>query len=65
MYSVEGGYPMFFDVDGRGTDILPTGLWFFFPPPFLGLFARNEAFLRRTFDSVYKFFFFCCCKGNE
>lgn len=26
VYSVEGGFPVFFDVDGRGTDIFPTGL---------------------------------------
>ncbi|KAH9725956.1 eukaryotic translation initiation factor 2d [Citrus sinensis] len=29
VYSVEGGFPVFFDVDGRGTDIFPTvfALW--------------------------------------
>ncbi|KAJ0085815.1 hypothetical protein Patl1_07118 [Pistacia atlantica] len=29
VYSVEGGLPMFFDIDGRGTDIFPTvfALW--------------------------------------
>jgi len=26
VYAVEGGFPMFFDVDGRGSDIFPTGL---------------------------------------
>lgn len=25
MYAVEGGFPMFFDVDGRGSEIYPTG----------------------------------------
>lgn len=25
LYAVEGGFPMFFDVDGRGNDIFPTG----------------------------------------
>lgn len=25
VYSVEGGCPMFFDVDGRGAEIYPTG----------------------------------------
>lgn len=25
VYSVEGGYPMFFDIDGRGTEIFPAG----------------------------------------
>ncbi|WVZ01670.1 hypothetical protein V8G54_022476 [Vigna mungo] len=29
VYAVEGGFPMFFDVDGRGSDIFPTvyALW--------------------------------------
>ncbi|KAK7327311.1 hypothetical protein VNO80_31552 [Phaseolus coccineus] len=29
LYAVEGGFPMFFDVDGRGSDIFPTvyALW--------------------------------------
>ncbi|XAR57463.1 hypothetical protein NMG60_11025617 [Bertholletia excelsa] len=29
VYGLEGGFPMFFDVDGRGTDIFPTvyALW--------------------------------------
>ncbi|CAK9326102.1 unnamed protein product [Citrullus colocynthis] len=29
IYSLEGGFPMFFDVDGRGTEIFPTvfALW--------------------------------------
>ncbi|ESW05863.1 hypothetical protein PHAVU_011G215800 [Phaseolus vulgaris] len=29
LYAVEGGFPMFFDVDGRGNDIFPTvyALW--------------------------------------
>lgn len=31
VYSVDGGSPIFFDVDGRGTDIFPTGLCFFVP----------------------------------
>lgn len=26
---MEGGFPMFFDVDGRGTDIFPTGMYLF------------------------------------
>lgn len=26
VYAVEGGFPMFFDVDGRGTEIYPTGI---------------------------------------
>lgn len=25
VYGVEGGFPMFFDIDGRGTEIFPTG----------------------------------------
>ncbi|XP_031397752.1 eukaryotic translation initiation factor 2D isoform X2 [Punica granatum] len=25
VYTVEGGFPMFFDVDGRGSEIFPTG----------------------------------------
>ncbi|KAL6974909.1 hypothetical protein U1Q18_044222 [Sarracenia purpurea var. burkii] len=25
VYGLEGGFPMFFDVDGRGTEIFPTG----------------------------------------
>lgn len=25
VYAVEGGFPVFFDVDGRGSDIFPTG----------------------------------------
>lgn len=31
VYSLEGGDPMFFDVDGRGTDILPTGTYYSSP----------------------------------
>lgn len=27
MYGVEGGFPLFFDVDGRGSEIYPTGLF--------------------------------------
>lgn len=29
VYTVEGGYPMFFDIDGRGTEMFPTvyALW--------------------------------------
>ncbi|XP_021834521.1 eukaryotic translation initiation factor 2D-like [Prunus avium] len=26
VYGVEGGFPIFFDIDGRGTDIFPTGI---------------------------------------
>ena len=26
VYGLEGGYPMFFDGDGRGTEIYPTGI---------------------------------------
>lgn len=26
VYGVEGGFPMFFDIDGRGTEIYPTGI---------------------------------------
>lgn len=26
VYSVEAGFPVFFDIDGRGTDIFPTGM---------------------------------------
>ena len=26
VYGVEGGFPMFFDVDGRGSEIFPTGM---------------------------------------
>lgn len=33
VYGVEGGTPMFFDVDGRGTQIFPTGMFLTF---FLG-----------------------------
>lgn len=29
VYGVEGGFPIFFDIDGRGTDIFPTGIIFF------------------------------------
>lgn len=29
MYGVEGGFPMFFDTDGRGSDIYPTGKIYF------------------------------------
>jgi len=25
VYAVEGGFPVFFDIDGRGSDIFPTG----------------------------------------
>ncbi|GFS38405.1 eukaryotic translation initiation factor SUI1 family protein [Actinidia rufa] len=25
VYGLEGGFPIFFDVDGRGTEIYPTG----------------------------------------
>lgn len=26
VYGVEGGFPMFFDIDGRGKEIFPTGI---------------------------------------
>ena len=28
VYCVEGAHPMFFDIDGRGTEILPTGTYY-------------------------------------
>ena len=27
VYGVEGGFPVFFDVDGRGSEIYPTGMY--------------------------------------
>jgi hypothetical protein len=29
VYAVEGGFPVFFDIDGRGSDIFPTGRFCF------------------------------------
>lgn len=26
VYGIEGGLPMVFDIDGRGTEIYPTGI---------------------------------------
>lgn len=30
VYSIEGEFPMLFDVDGRGTEIFPTGVASYF-----------------------------------
>ncbi|XP_015577434.1 eukaryotic translation initiation factor 2D isoform X2 [Ricinus communis] len=38
VYGVEGGFPMFFDVDGRGTDIFPTVFALWNVPEFLPSF---------------------------
>lgn len=27
VYGIEGGFPMFFDIDGRGKEIFPTGIF--------------------------------------
>lgn len=35
VYSVEGEFPMFFDIDGRGSEIFPSGMPLYVPTPFL------------------------------
>ncbi|XP_020238274.1 eukaryotic translation initiation factor 2D [Cajanus cajan] len=39
VYSVEGGFPMFFDVDGRGSDIFPTVYALWMVPELLPVFV--------------------------
>ncbi|KAG5120441.1 hypothetical protein JHK82_034861 [Glycine max] len=39
VYAVEGGFPMFFDVDGRGSDIFPTVYALWMVPELLPVFV--------------------------
>lgn len=41
VYGVEGGFPMLFDIDGRGSEIFPTGssLRGLFPTCILSFFS--------------------------